>query len=572
MSRPGRGVLEGSVLGASAACLVAAAGAMVAGSLGRGVAVASLVVGLVAGGLAVRSAGRLEPPPSPTDTTTPTRRLSRVLDTLALAAFALVSLRQFGWLLFEREGQLRTLLPDNYGDLPLHWTYVAYLAAGAPFWPDNPIVAGERLRYPFGVDLLTSALVVLGPSIRALLPVLGLAGAAATAFALRRWGGALAVAGFLFSGGLAGFQLVWTGRLVDYQDAVAWKNLFLALFVPQRGLLLALPVGLLLLWSWRRRFLRGEQALAPWIEGVLWGSLPLVHLHTFLVVSIVYATWALGTRRVRDALPAFAWAVVPATWSVWEVSDGFGAASLVGWAPGWTIGDANAFVFLLVNFGLFLPLAAVALVVAWRERDRENLLVLGPALVLFAELFVVRVAPWPWDNTKVMLWCYLLALPPIGVLVLDRLHWRWRAATLVGLLFSGAVCVTAGSVGGPRLDLLDIDETHAVCRALADVPVTTRVATDPTFNHPVSLCGRAVVAGYAGHLWSHGIDASRVQAGLDTLMLGQPGWMQTAHELGAGYVFWGPRERAKWPTSRRPWARPGALVSRGGWGALYRVD
>jgi hypothetical protein len=222
---------------------------------------------------------------------------------------------------------------------------------------------------------------------------------------------------------------------------------------------------------------------------------------------------------------------------------------------------------------LFLPLAAAALVVAWRERDRENLLVLGPALALFAGLFVVRVAPWPWDNTKVMLWCYLLALPPIGVLVLDRLRWRWRAAALVGLLFSGAVCVTAGSVGGgPRLDVLDIPETQAVCRALTDVPITTRVATDPTFNHPVSLCGRAVVAGYAGHLWSHGIDASRVQAGLETLMLGEAGWEQTAHELGAGYVFWGPRERARWPTSQRPWARPGALVSRGGWGALYRVD
>ena len=34
------------------------------------------------------------------------------------------------------------------------------------------------------------------------------------------------------------------GRLIDYQNAVAWKNLYVALLVPQRGLLLALPVGL----------------------------------------------------------------------------------------------------------------------------------------------------------------------------------------------------------------------------------------------------------------------------------------------------------------------------------------
>ena len=191
--------------------------------------------------------------------------------------------------------------------------------------------------------------------LQALLPALGLAGAALCAVTLRRWGGALAVAGFLFSGGVSGFQLLWTGRLIDYQNAVAWKNLYLALLVPQRGLLLALPVGLVLLWSWRRRLLRGEPGLVPWVEGVLWGAMPLVHLHTFLLVSLVYATWALGSGRLREAWASFAWAVVPATWAVWQVSDGFGAAALVGWKAGWTIGDDNPVVFLVVNFGLFLP-------------------------------------------------------------------------------------------------------------------------------------------------------------------------------------------------------------------------
>ena len=71
---------------------------------------------------------------------------SRVLDGLALAAFGAVSVRQFGWLVFERDGSLLTLLPYNYGDLPLHWTYVNHLASGASFWPVNPILAGERLR------------------------------------------------------------------------------------------------------------------------------------------------------------------------------------------------------------------------------------------------------------------------------------------------------------------------------------------------------------------------------------------------------------------------------------------
>jgi hypothetical protein len=559
------GLLGATVL-ASVAIVCAAFLSWVAGSLGPGVGIASLVVGATAGVLAVADARGL-----PALDATAAPRDDRRVDALALAAFAAVAFRQFGWLVFERGGTLLTLLPYNYGDLPLHWTYVSHLAGGAPFWPENPILAGERLRYPFGVDLLTAVFVQLGASLPRVLPFVGLAGAALTALALRRWGGALAVAGFLFSGGLAGFQILWTGRVEDYQAAVDWKNLFLALFVPQRGYLVALPAGLVLLWSWRRRLLRGEAGLRPWVEGVLWGSLPLVHLHTFLFVSLLVAVWAAGSGRIRAALPTLAWAVVPAGWSAWQVTDGFRAASLIGWKPGWTIGAQNPLAFLLVNFGLFLPLALAALVLALRERRREELLVLGPALAVFAALFLVRLAPWEWDNTKVMLWCYVVALAPIGSLVLGRVALPWRVALLIGLLFSGAVSVTGASLGrGPRLELLDVAEQEGVCRALSDLR-TTRVATAPTFNHPVALCGRPIVAGYAGHLWSHGLEARAVETRLGRLMRGEPGWRDEARALRASHVFWGAREWDAFPASTRPWADAGPPVVLGPWGALYAV-
>jgi hypothetical protein len=569
-------LLTGVVVAASVMTGAAAVLAWSVGALGPWIAGVSLLAGLGGGVLAVREVRRSDPEAEADGTASAAggerARLS-ALEILALVAFAAVSLRQFGWVVFERAGELRTLLGYNYGDLPLHWTYARFVANGAPFWPANPILTGERLRYPFGIDLLTSALLDLGIGMRALLPVMGLAGAAATAVALRRWGGALAVSGLLFAGGLAGFQVLWTGRLADYQNAVEWKSLYLALFVPQRGLLLALPAGLLLLWSWRRRLLRGERGLAPWVEGVVWGTLPLVHLHTFLVVSLLVGFWSLATGRVRDTVPTLAWAVLPASWAVFEVTEGFRAASLMGWAPGWTMGAANPLAFLAVNFGLFLPLALAALIIAWRGRHREDLLVLGPALVLFAALFLVRVAPWAWDNTKVMLWCYLLALPSIGARVLAPLSRPWRVVALVGLLFSGAVSVTAASIEvSPRLEILNLAEYDAVCQALASAPVTERVATASTFNHPVALCGHPIVAGYPGHLWSHGLDATRVQRGLARLMEGGPGWREEAHALGARVLFWGPREQAAWPTSRRPWERQSRLLALGPWGALFRLE
>ena len=566
MKRGADAVLVGGVVFASMATACAALFAGMAGSLSRGVGLSSLLLGAGAGLLAARSVVHAD-----IGSDVPGSR-SRFLDVLALVAFAAVSIRQFGWIVFERGGSLLTLLPSNYGDLPLHWTYVSHLAGGAPFWPENPILTGERLRYPFGVDLLTAVFVQLGASLPVLLAVMGLAGAALAALALRRWGGPFAVAGFLFAGGLAGFQLLATGRLEDYQDAVAWKSLFLALFVPQRGFLLALPAGLVLLWSWRRRLLRGETGLSPWIEGVLWGALPLVHLHTFLFVSLLAAVWAVGSGRVRAALPTLAWAIPPATWSAWQVTDGFRAGSLVGWKPGWTIGAQNPAVFLLVNFGLFLPLALAALVLAARERRREELLVIGPALAVFAALFLVRLAPWEWDNTKVLMWCYAAALPAIGSLVLARVAMAWRAALVFGLLFSGAVSVVGASLGrGPRLEVLNLAEHEGVCQALAGLKAT-RVATAPTFNHPVALCGQPIVAGYAGHLWSHGLDARAVQQGLTRLMRGEAGWREEARALRASHVFWGPREQQAFPDSTQPWRDGAPPVASGPWGSIYALD
>lgn len=375
----------------SAAIFVAAFLAWMAGSLSPAVGVAALVAGGAAGHFGLRAAR------SAAQTAEPWTRW----EWLALGAFALVSLRQFGWLVFERDGDLLTLLPHNYGDLPLHWTYVQQLASGASFWPENPILTQDRLRYPLGVDLLTAVFVQLGVRLELVLPAMGLAGATLAALALRLWGGAFGVAGFLFAGGLAGLAPLLRLSLSDVDAQVAWKSLFLALLVPQRGFLLALPVGLVLLWSWRAQLLRGERApLGPWTTGLLWGALPLVHLHSFAFVSVTGGLWAVASGRWRAALPGLGVALVPATWGVLQVTDGFRAARLVGWAPGWVMGDENPLVFLLRNFGLWLPLAVAALVVAVRARRQSELLVLVPSLGFFGLLFVVRLAPWAWTTRR----------------------------------------------------------------------------------------------------------------------------------------------------------------------------
>jgi hypothetical protein len=565
-------IMAGTLVFSGTGTLIAAAVATVTGGLSPSLSATSLLLGAVVGVFAGRAtAARRRRPDEREGAADGVAGGPGLSELLAVACFAVVALRQFLWLLHERGGVLYTLLPNNYGDLPLHWTYIRYLANNPSFWPENPIIVGQRLRYPFGVDLFTALCVQLGASLPGLLAVLGLLGSALAAWALFGWGRGFAVAAFLFSGGLAGFQWLTTGQLLDYQDTVAWKNLFLALYVPQRGFLFALPAGLLLLTSGRERLLRGGGGLPAWVDGVLWGVLPLFHLHTFLFVSLVIAFWAASAGRVRAALPAFAWAVAPAAWGAWQVTDGFRAASLVWWKPGWVIGDENPLVFLVRNFGLFLPFALWALARAVREKS-EHRFTIGPGLALFVALFFVMLAPWDWDNTKVMVWCYLLVLPGMEALVLARLRLPLRTLAVAALFFSGAVAVLAASVAPlGRNEVLDLAETQGVCRALAGISVRERVATVPTFNHPVALCGHPLVAGYAGHLWSHGIEARQVQADLAAAMRGESDWRERTRRVQAKLIFWGPREAREYPDSPRPWEATETLVAEGPWGRLYRL-
>ncbi len=531
--------------------LVAAVLSILVGALVPLVGAASLALGALVSLLAVRACARLrtEQPPTPS-----------AWDLAALGLLATLALRQFLFLLFEREGVVRTANAYNYGDLPLHITYIESLARGVHFWPENPIFTGERLRYPIGMDLWNAVLLQLGVPLAFGLVASGLVATLLLGFTLRRWGGALAIAGFVLSGGIG-------------VGALAWLNLFLALFVTQRGFLFALPAGLLLLLSWRERILRRTgPGLPVWVEGLLWGLLPLFHLHTFLFVSVIFALWTVARSSWRESLGVLGFALGPASFGVFEVTDHFRAAALVGWAPGWVIGERNPWLFMLQNFGLLIPLVIAVSSLTVQRRLPEWRLAVLPAVAIWVALFFVKLAPWAWDNTKVMLWCYVLLLPSLGDL-LARLATPWRAGLIVLWLAPGTSSVVAATfVLRSDLAVYGVGERRAVCEVVSHLPPDARVATKPIFNHPVALCGQPIVEGYAGHLWSHGIDARAVEARLRRLMLGLPGWEQAAQELDARYLFWGKSERGEFSLSARPWETSRRVVAEGDWGRLYSLS
>jgi hypothetical protein len=335
------------------------------------------------------------------------------------ACFAIFAVRSFCWLLYIDGDQLKIQSPNNLGDLALHITYIRNFASGVSLWPDNPIYVFSKLRYPAGIDLFNALLCCLHLDLTRGLVWTGLIASVATFYAFYRWGGAFGVAGFLFNGGIAGFQILNSStflKFLDYQGdkTIAWKSIPLSMFVTQRGLLYAIPAGLLLLWSWREKFwgtgtqdrpasrpkgsrfdqsagspssfypnpsaisslpvegaarLRGVRRhrgpLPFWVELSLYASMPLFHVHTFLALSSVLAClFIMGDARTRKhVVTLLASAFLPATFFVWLITDHFQAGSVLEWHPGWVQSDEDFarpfFSFWFLNLGILIPLVFV---------------------------------------------------------------------------------------------------------------------------------------------------------------------------------------------------------------------
>ena len=533
--------------GVAASVLVTLAGAWIGSGLSGPVVAAAWSMGIaVVLGVLLSSSGDPEP-----------RKLT-ALDIVLLALYTAASLRAFLWLVYADGNVWKVLSPNNLGDLSLHWSLIRYLASTAHWWPGSPILAGDPLRYPFGSDLFNALLLRSGVSVSQGLIGCALVGAALTGLALWRWGGAMAVAALIFNGGMAGFAAL-AGSGNDPDSHSEWKNLFLTLFVTQRGFLFALPAGLLLMCEWRRWIRQPEeQGLLPVPLAVLFlCAIPLFSVHTALFLGAMMAGILLLNPPVRSrmsSLVLIAWPLMAVTgWIVTSGAGGHSAAGSIGWAPGWMSNGSVGFWFW--NFGILPVLALVLLVLILRGRgEPEDRPFVFVSLVVFASCLLIRFAPWPWDNTKLMLWCWIVLIPSLWRLVIRPCPIPLRILLLVLLFGSGAVSLALGLDGRHGYEMADRIAMEAAERLLRDVPADGVIACSPEYNHPVLLAGHRAVCGYEGHLWSHGLDYKGRRDLLDSVMKGEPGWSEKARSLGVSRIYWSDLEAKRWPDSKLPWA------------------
>ncbi len=460
---------------------------------------------------------------------------------------------------------------QNLGDLPFHLGAIFSFTENNNFPPENPSFANAKFTYPFLADFVTACFVKIGASVRDAMLIQNVFLGFSLVVLLEKFtfkltnnklAGKIAPLLLLFSGGLGFvwfFRDYWQGTQTlsqilwklpqDYtiSDKFRWGNSLVVLFLTQRSLLFGMPLTLIALTKiWgvfsdteTRRHGDTETKIAAsprpnvtasFLVGLLAGTLALIHVHSLAALFVVCAflvffrldkwrEWiAFGVGVSLIAVPELLWSLTGSASNLSKFIEPF---------FGWDSGKQNFIAFWAKNIGLFAPLLIIGLfLIYYAQKDSaedaqktknqkltaENLLLFYlPFAFLFLVSNTMKLAPWEWDNIKVLIYWFVGSLP-FAAFVLAWLWERKAALKLVAgvcflvLTLSGALDIWRTISGQINYQIFNKDAVKIAEIIKLKTAPNALFLNAPTYNSAVVLSGRRSLMRYSGHLSSYGID------------------------------------------------------------------
>jgi hypothetical protein len=253
------------------------------------------------------------------------------------------------------------------------------------------------------------------------------------------------------------------------------------------------------------------------------------------------------------------------------------AGKFFEWQFGWDRGKEDAIWFWVKNSGLFIPLTLGALL--WRGKrplvSHKLLLFFLPFSLCFIVPNVLKMAPWIWDNIKVLFYWWLASAPLVALLI-SRL-WQqanWKRAVAVVLFAcvtaSGALDVATILVTPVQLQVFDSAGIGFAEMIKQKTEPRALIMHAPVHNHPVFLTGRRSLMGYPGHIWTHGLDFAQRESEIKTMYAGTVDAASLLRKYGVAYAVVGPLERNQMNVNDQFFSRYEIVGEVGGY-RLYKI-
>lgn len=526
---------------------------------------------------------------------------------LFYAVVSVVLWRVFSRAVIQNDAGLSTGLLNNFGDLPFHLSVITSFAFGNNFPPEDPTYAGVSFTYPFLSDFVSAVFVRCGADLRQSMFIENFILGMSFVGLIHRWAlvmlrdklaAIITPLLVLLNGGL-GWVLLFEqvganegglfGALLDLGPSYTvipettwrWGNAISALLVPQRGFLMGLPLAAIAFTQWWIATDKGREAEVKntkktgnqpraWenqtrhriatrrmiAAGVAAGLLPLVHAHSFVVVMAMAGCLALIQIRWREWFAFFAVAsLIAVPQLLWSTSNSaVDAGSFFAWELGWDRGQENPIWFWFKNTGLFIPMifAAVLLRGDGYLIPRRLLLFYLPFTLCFIIPNFVKMAPWIWDNIKVLYYWWLASAPLVALLLarLCRQGWILRISALVlfvCITLAGALDVAGIALRKIEYQVFDSEGLRFAELVKEQTPPRALVIHAPVHNTPVFLTGRRSLMGYPGHIWTHGLEFVQREGEIKRIYRGAPDADQLMNIYGVDYAVVGPHEKVVTP-------------------------
>ena len=552
---------------------------------------------------------------------------------------ALVLWQVFSKAMIQDSEGVSTGLLNNFGDLPFHLSVITGFAYGNNFPPEDPTYAGVRFTYPFLSDFASAMFVRTGSDLRESMFIENFILAISFVGLLHRWAlvmlrdrlAAIITPLLVLLNGGFGWLLLFDKANSDDNGLLGvfsnlppsftvipettwrWGNAISALLIPQRGFLMGLPLAVIVFTQWwlaenpqpsgetegkktdLRRSRKAKvhaqevQSESSFLSnvavrrmigaGVVAGLLPLAHAHSFVVVMAMGGCLALIQRRWRDWIVFFLVAsliALPQLW--WSTSHtAVNARSFFAFEIGWDRGKDNPIWFWFKNTGLFIPLIFVALL--FRSKDylinKRLLFFYLPFTLCFIVPNFLKMAPWIWDNIKVLFYWWV-ASAPIVALLLSRL-WKdtiiRRTAAIVlfaSLTLAGALDVAGIALRSVKYGIFDVAGVRFAELVKLKTPPRALIVHAAVHNEPVFLTGRKSLMGYPGHIWTHGLEFAQRESDIKRIYSGAAGADQLLRDYNIDYAVVGPLERLVMPVNEQFFSHYEKVGDVGGY-QLYKI-
>lgn len=535
--------------------------------------------------------------------------------------------RVFSKAMIQDSEGISTGLLNNFGDLPFHLSVITGFAYGNNFPPEDPTYAGVRFTYPFLSDFASALFVRCGADLRQSMFIENLILAISLVGLLHRWALVLLrdkLAAIitplivLLNGGFGWVLLInkahdneygLLGVLSDLPPSFTvipettwrWGNAISALLIPQRGFLMGLPLAVIVFTQWwlaadveepnKSKKASAKKSVVDQSSpsqgsvrrmiaaGCIAGLLPLAHAHSFVVVMAMGGCLALIQRRWLDWFAFFAAAsVISIPQLLWSTSHtAVSAGSFFAWEVGWDRGTENPIWFWFKNTGLFIPLILAAVLIRGRDYliNRRLLLFYLPFVLCFVVPNFLKMAPWIWDNIKVLFYWWVASAPIVALLLSklwkDNLIRRGVAVLLfVCLTLAGGLDVASIALRSVKYGIFDKGGIEFAEFVKQQTLPRALIIHAPVHNEPVFLTGRKSLMGYPGHIWTHGLEFVHRESDIKRIYAGTPDAEQLLKNYDIDYAVVGPLEKRVMPVNELFFSRYAKVGEVGGY-QLYKI-